>query len=109
MNAEVNLCAFSYYRSLRRSNPAPYSAFLRFPQVTVACSSPERFLKLDSQGNVESRPIKGTMIGQHTTYFFGGNLGIPAEYYWVFWLLIIIVGWHIVFQCYKKSLKVSGF
>ena len=49
------------------------------------------------------------MIGQHTTFFFGGNWGIPSDYYWVFWLLIIIVGWHIIFQCYKKAGKVQGF
>jgi uncharacterized membrane protein len=56
-----------------------------------------------------SLPLLWAMIGQHTNYFFGGNLGIPSNYYWVFWLLIIIVGWHIVFQCYKKSAKVQGF
>jgi len=56
-----------------------------------------------------SVPLLWAMIGQHTTYFAGGNLGIPSEYNWVFWLLIIIVGWHIVFQCYKKSAKVQGF
>jgi uncharacterized membrane protein len=56
-----------------------------------------------------SLPLIWAMIGQHTSYFFGGNLGIPNDYYWVFWLLIIIVGWHIVSQCYKKAGKVSGF
>jgi uncharacterized membrane protein len=56
-----------------------------------------------------SVPLLWAMIGQHTTYFSGGNLGIPSDYYWVFWLLIIIVGWHIVFQCYKKAAKVQGF
>jgi uncharacterized membrane protein len=56
-----------------------------------------------------SVPLVYAMIGQHTSYFFGGNLGIPGEFYWVFWLLIIVVGWHIVFQCYKKSAKVQGF
>ena len=56
-----------------------------------------------------SVPLVWTMIGQHTTYFAGGNLGIPNNGYWVFLLLIIIIGWHIVFQCYKKAGKVQGF
>jgi uncharacterized membrane protein len=56
-----------------------------------------------------SVPLLWAMIGQHTTFFAGGNLGIPSEYSWVVWLLIIILGWHIVFHCYKKSAKVAGF
>ncbi|HXV64486.1 MAG TPA: urate hydroxylase PuuD [Vicinamibacteria bacterium] len=56
-----------------------------------------------------SLPLFWAMIGQHTTYFAGGNLGIPGQFYWVFWLLIIAVGWHIIFQCYKKAGKVPGF
>jgi uncharacterized membrane protein len=56
-----------------------------------------------------SVPLLWAMIGQHTTYFAGGNLGIPSDLYWVFWLVIIIIGWHIVFQCYKKAAKVQGF
>jgi uncharacterized membrane protein len=61
------------------------------------------------QNTYMSVPLLWAMIGQHTNYFFGGNLGIPSEYYWVFWLLIIIVGWHIAFQCFKKAGKVQGF
>lgn len=56
-----------------------------------------------------SLPLIWAMIGQHTNYFFGGNLGIPSDLYWVVWLLVIILGWHIVFQCYKKAGKVPGF
>jgi uncharacterized membrane protein len=56
-----------------------------------------------------SVPLVWTMIGQHTTYFAGGNLGIPSRYFWIFLLVIIAVGWHIVFQCYKKAGKVQGF
>jgi len=48
------------YRALRRLNPAPFAAYLELPEVAVLSSSPERFLRLDREGRVESRPIKGT-------------------------------------------------
>src|SRR6266446_446487 len=58
-----------------------------------------------------SVPLVWAMIGQHTTFFAGGNFGIRFlnDNYWIIWLVIIIVGWHIVFQCYKKAGKVQGF
>lgn len=52
--------AWDLYRELRRINPAPFASFLRFPEVEIVSSSPERFLKLDRNGLAESRPIKGT-------------------------------------------------
>jgi para-aminobenzoate synthetase len=48
------------YRALRRTNPAPYAALLQFDGISVLSSSPERFLTVDRNGQVESKPIKGT-------------------------------------------------
>lgn len=48
------------YRRLREVNPAPFAAYLEFDGVQVASASPERFLRLDPDGTVETRPIKGT-------------------------------------------------
>jgi aminodeoxychorismate synthase component I len=52
--------ALGYYAALRATNPAPFGAFIALPEGAVACSSPERFLKLDAARWLETRPIKGT-------------------------------------------------
>jgi para-aminobenzoate synthetase len=48
------------YRALRARNPAPHAALLRLGDVSVLSSSPERFLRVDRERMVESKPIKGT-------------------------------------------------
>ncbi|MDP5228447.1 MULTISPECIES: aminodeoxychorismate synthase component I [Arthrobacter] len=48
------------YRALRRRNPAPFASFLRFGAVTVASTSPERFLSIGASGDMLAEPIKGT-------------------------------------------------
>ena len=52
---------FELYRQLRRSNPSPFAAFLRFGEHAVVSSSPERFISVDRQRKVMARPIKGTV------------------------------------------------
>ncbi|EPQ30947.1 uncharacterized protein PFL1_01136 [Pseudozyma flocculosa PF-1] len=71
---------FGLYCKLRARNPAPYSAFIRLPDHALApstteagaaagpqrgrsilCTSPERFIRITQQGEVEMKPIKGTL------------------------------------------------
>jgi para-aminobenzoate synthetase component 1 len=51
---------WAFYRRLRTRNAAPFAAFLDFPDVVVLSASPERFLRVDAGGHVETRPVKGT-------------------------------------------------
>lgn len=79
---------FQTYRDLRDHNGAPYSCFFHYDPgyslslqnasthgsgkdlnmlrwykpggISILSSSPERYLKADKEGNVESKPIKGT-------------------------------------------------
>ena len=52
---------FALYLKLRALSPAPFAAFLNCGgDFALLSASPERFLKCDAAGRVETRPIKGT-------------------------------------------------
>ena len=48
------------YLRLRQRNAAPFAAYFDTPEAEVLSASPERFLRVDVDGRVETRPIKGT-------------------------------------------------
>jgi para-aminobenzoate synthetase component I len=60
LEAPLQQPAWTLYQRLRAINPAPFAAYLDFPEVTVISASPERFLRVTVDGDVEARPIKGT-------------------------------------------------
>jgi para-aminobenzoate synthetase component 1 len=52
--------AWTFYRRLRARSRAPFGAFFELPDAAILSTSPERFLRVDREGHVETRPIKGT-------------------------------------------------
>lgn len=48
------------YASLRRRSPAPFASLLRLGPLVLAGTSPERFLRIGTDGHLRAEPIKGT-------------------------------------------------
>jgi anthranilate synthase component 1/para-aminobenzoate synthetase len=59
-DSHENLDPWEFYRRLRRASPAPFASYLQLGPVTIASSSPERFLSITADGRVRAEPIKGT-------------------------------------------------
>jgi len=57
--AKLDVDPLDLYERLRVLSPAPFSSYLKFKDVTILSSSPERFL-LKRGDYIETRPIKGT-------------------------------------------------
>jgi para-aminobenzoate synthetase len=60
LHSDAAIDPLGAYRALRARNPAPHAALLRLGDLSVLSSSPERFLRVDRERIVESKPIKGT-------------------------------------------------
>ena len=59
-SVDVKGQSWDIYQQLRKNNPAPFSAYFNAPDACILSSSPERFLNV-TNGNVETKPIKGTI------------------------------------------------
>lgn len=51
---------FDLFKEITKINPAPFSAYMRFPNFVIVSSSPERLLRKKDL-LLETRPIKGTV------------------------------------------------
>lgn len=60
ISIETQAEPLAIFLSLRDANPAPYSAFVRFGSQALVSSSPEQFLQVHADGQVSTKPIKGT-------------------------------------------------
>jgi para-aminobenzoate synthetase len=60
LSTELDVDPLALYMDLRRVNPAPFASYLRFGDLALLSSSPERFLRVDREGGAEAKPIKGT-------------------------------------------------
>jgi para-aminobenzoate synthetase len=58
--AKVQVDPLELYRTMRKGNAAPYSAFIRVDEHAILSTSPERFLRVDAAGTIQTKPIKGT-------------------------------------------------
>ena len=57
---ELQASALKTFLTLRDKNPAPYGGYLKLGGVEIVSSSPEQFLRISAQGQISSKPIKGT-------------------------------------------------
>ncbi|WP_234686122.1 aminodeoxychorismate synthase component I [Bradyrhizobium monzae] len=61
LHCDADVDPLTLYRTMRKVNPAPHAAFIKWPEGAVLSASPERFLSIDTNGKVETKPIKGTI------------------------------------------------
>lgn len=52
--------SWQLFMALTEASPAPYSAYIRHGESTILSSSPECFLRVDRDGTILTRPIKGS-------------------------------------------------
>ena len=59
-DAEYEGNEWEAYQKLSSANAAPFSAFIRLSNACILSFSPERFLQLNAENEIQTKPIKGT-------------------------------------------------
>ncbi len=71
---------YELYKHLRSRNAAPYAAYISFGNdLVITSSSPERFLKIEDNGLITMKPIKGTVKVASKSNFPGSEDEIIRE------------------------------
>lgn len=52
--------SFAIFEALTTASPAPYSAYIRHEGSAILSASPECFLRIEANGTITTRPIKGS-------------------------------------------------
>ncbi len=67
IEVETSQDPVSVYLRLRQENPTHHGGLIRYGDISLLSSSPEVFLEVDANGQVTTKPIKGTRKRGETT------------------------------------------
>lgn len=61
MTAVYEGCLVRLYENLKQKQPVPFGAFVNLGDTKLLCRSPELFFSLSAEGQLRTRPMKGTI------------------------------------------------
>jgi para-aminobenzoate synthetase component 1 len=111
LHAEWQKSPLELFLNLRRLNPAPFCGLLLHEDTAVISASPERFLKVNADGRVETRPIKGTRRRQRSPIadlYVGAELAASEKDRAENVMIVDLLRNDISRNCARGSVKVTG-
>jgi para-aminobenzoate synthetase component 1 len=111
LHAEWPGTPLELFAQVRRLNPAPFCGLLQHEDTAIISASPERFLKVDADGRVETRPIKGTRRRQRSPIadlYVGAELAASEKDRAENVMIVDLLRNDISRNCARGSVKVTG-
>lgn len=111
LHAEWHATPLDLFAQVRRLNPAPFCGLLHHHDTAVISASPERFIKVDLDGRVETRPIKGTRRRQRSPIadlYAGAELATSEKDRAENVMIVDLLRNDISRNCARGSVKVTG-